>query len=261
MPIPCLEDNYAYALSCEERGYSDSAGAVGKAVVIDPSEAGPVVGCLERLRLGLGGLLLTHHHWDHVGGIAGLLTHYGDVPVIAHRIDGSRVPGVTRFVEDHERFVLAGLAFEVMHVPGHTQGAVAYCHEQAVFSGDTLFAAGCGRLFEGTAAEMYRSMERFAALPPQTQIYCGHEYALRNLAFAHAVEPGNPNILERLTRVRAMRESQLPSVPSTLQEELETNPFLRCNVEAFRQRAGMDPSHDGPSCFAKIRAQRDVYRA
>lgn len=262
VPIPCLEDNYAYAVFSEVKVGSSPSRIVAQAVVVDPSDAGPVVGCLERLGLGLGGLLLTHHHWDHVGGVLGLRTHYGgQVPVLAHRIDGGQVPGVTRFLEDNECFVLAGLSFEVMHVPGHTLGAVAFRHEQAVFSGDTLFAAGCGRLFEGTAAEMYCSLNRFAALPKETEIYCGHEYALQNLAFARAIEPDNSQVVERLARVRALRDARLPSVPSTVQEELETNPFLRCDVQEFRERAGIELSLGGPACFAQIRARRDAFRA
>lgn len=261
VPIPCLKDNYAYAVFPEVEAGSPPAHVAVQAVVIDPSEAGPVVSCLERLGLGLGGVLLTHHHWDHVGGVPGLEAHYGKIPVLAHRIDGARVPAVTRSVEDEESVVLAGLTFQVMHVPGHTLGAVAYRHGQAVFTGDTLFAAGCGRLFEGTAEIMYRSLKRFAALPVETEIYCGHEYALRNLSFARSIEPNNASVVERVARVRASIEARLPSVPSTVQEELETNPFLRCDVQQFRARAGIDPALDGPSCFALVRARRDAFRA
>jgi len=220
VPIACLTDNYAYAV------FSSGNAA---AVVVDPSEAEPVIAELERLDLRLGGLLLTHHHWDHVGGIEGLLARYGNLPVIAHAVDAAKVPSVNRTVSDGESFELCGIDFEAMHVPGHTLGAVAYRAMGALFTGDTLFAAGCGRLFEGTAAQMHASLSRLAALPMDTEMYCGHEYALLNLAFAAAIEPGNHDVRARIERVKALRNAGRPSVPSTIGEECATNPFLRCD--------------------------------
>jgi hydroxyacylglutathione hydrolase len=262
VPIACLADNYAYAVF--------SAGE-GLAVVVDPSESAPVVACLDGLGLRLGGLLLTHHHWDHVGGVAGLLGHYGDLPVVAHAVDAAHVHAVNRTVVDGERFEVAGLRFDAMHVPGHTLGAAAYRWQGVVFTGDTLFAAGCGRLFEGTAAQMYESLSRLAALPAETEMYCGHEYALQNLAFAAAIEPGNQEVVARIERVRALRAAKRPSVPSTVGEECATNPFLRCDNPEFWQRARVDSSlmkasrvdasTGGAVLFAEIRKRRNEFRA
>lgn len=260
VPIACLADNYAYVVY-SDAGSGEKAAASRQAVVIDPSEAGPIAECLERLELRLGGLLLTHHHWDHVGGIAGLRERYGEVPVFAHRVDGAQVRGVTRHLIDGEHLRLGELDFEAMHVPGHTLGALAYRHRDALFTGDTLFTAGCGRLFEGTAADMYGSLAKIAALPEHTLIYCGHEYALRNLAFARAIEPGNLQVLDRIAAIRTLRDDKRPSVPQSLRLELETNPFLRCDNREFRERSGTNPSLSGVEVFAQIRARRDVFQA
>ena len=146
MPVACLTDNYAYVVY-SDAGSGEKVAESRQAVVIDPSEAGPIVEYLERLELRLSGLLLTHHHWDHVGGIAGLRERYGEVPVFAHRIDGVQVRGVTRHLADGEHLRLGELEFDAMHVPGHTLGALAYRHGDALFTGDTLFTAACGRLF------------------------------------------------------------------------------------------------------------------
>jgi hydroxyacylglutathione hydrolase len=260
VPVACLADNYAYVVY-SDAGSREKCAESKQAVVIDPSEAGPIVECLERLELRLSGLLLTHHHWDHVGGTAGLRERYGEVPVLAHRLDGVQVRGVSRYLEDGDCFNLGKLDFAAMHVPGHTLGALAYRHGDALFTGDTLFIAGCGRLFEGTAADMYGSLTKIAALPEHTQIYCGHEYALRNLAFARAIEPGNVQVIERIEAIRKLRDDKRPSVPQTLRSELETNPFLRCDCGEFRQRSGTDLSLSGVEVFAQIRSRRDVFQA
>lgn len=248
LPIPCLSDNYAYAVF--------SPGEQ-QAVVLDPSEAEPIVACLEGLGLRLGGLLITHHHWDHVGGIGALLARYGAVPVVAHAVDASHLKAVNRTVGDGEQFEIAEIQFEAMHVPGHTLGALAYRWRDSVFTGDTLFAAGCGRLFEGTAAQMYLSLSRLAQLPPNTLMHCGHEYALKNLAFAAAIEPGNQAVHERIAQVKALRAAGKPSVPSTIGEECATNPFLRCDKPEFRQSVGSPLS--GAELFAEIRKRRNEF--
>lgn len=260
VPVECLADNYAYVVYSDE-GSCEKCAESPEAVVIDPSEAGPLIDCLNRLQLRLGGLLLTHHHWDHVGGIAGLCERYGDVPIFAHRLDGVQVRGVTNHLVDGECLKLGDLDFEAMHVPGHTLGALAYRHRDALFTGDTLFVGGCGRLFEGTAADMYASLNKIAVLPEHTQIYCGHEYALRNLAFARAIEPGNVQVIERIAAIRKLRDDKRPSVPQSLWAELDTNPFLRCDNQEFRQRSGMHASLSGVEVFARIRSRRDVFQA
>lgn len=259
VPIACLADNYAYVVYSDASLRGNGAQPT-QAVVVDPSEAGPVVDYLEKYHIRLGGLLLTHHHWDHVGGVAGLRERFGDVPVLAHRLDGVQVRGVTRHVTDGERVTLAELEFEAIHVPGHTLGAIAYRCRDALFTGDTLFIAGCGRLFEGTAADMFSSLMKLAALPEHTQIYCGHEYALRNLAFARSVEPGNAHVVDRIESIGRLRKEMRPSVPATLRQELDTNPFLRCANPEFRERVDLDPSLDSLEVFIQMRSRRDGFQ-
>jgi hydroxyacylglutathione hydrolase len=223
VPVPCLSDNYAYLLIAD-----------GEAAVVDPSEAVPVQAAAAREGVRLRAILNTHHHWDHVGGNEGLLQDQPDLPVYGHESDlaRGRIPGQTVGLPDGAERTVLGRRVQALHIPGHTLGAVAYFFpdEGVVFTGDTLFGAGCGRLFEGTPEMMFASLQRLCGLPEATQVYCGHEYTERNLAFAAAVEPQSAAIAAisaRQTRVRALRAQGLPSVPSTLAEERETNPFLR----------------------------------
>ncbi len=229
IPVPCLSDNYAYLVA---RDGSDEA------IVIDPSESEPVIAALEREKLRLVAIVNTHHHHDHVGGNEGLRARYGALPVYAHASDQGRVPAQTERVEEGKPFTVAGLTLDPLHVPGHTTGAVAYCIEDAVFTGDTLFVAGCGRLFEGTPEMMHRSLsEKLGRLPPATRVYCGHEYTVSNLRFAQHAEPDNQAVKDKLARAQALRERGEPTVPSTIGEELATNPFVRSrSVEEFAAR-------------------------
>jgi hydroxyacylglutathione hydrolase len=252
VPIPCLVDNYAYALFSEGNG---------QAVVVDPSEAAPVIRCLERLQLRLCGLLLTHHHWDHVGGIAGLRERFGNVPVLAHEQEAAKLRDVTQHLHDGELVTLGDVSLSAMHVPGHTLGALAYRCGNALFTGDTLFAAGCGRLFEGTAEMMFASLSKLAALPPETDIYPGHEYALRNLAFARFIEPGNETVVGRIERISRVIAANTASVPFQMSEELETNPFLRCEIADFRPHPSIDASLRGARLFKQMRLARDGFKS
>jgi hydroxyacylglutathione hydrolase len=249
-PIACLADNYAYAVFSEGNA---------SAVVVDPSEAAPIVAWLQTHGLRLEGLLLTHHHWDHVGGVPELRERFGPLRIVAHATDAARIKGVTEHVADGQHFEIASLAFEVLHVPGHTLGAVAYRWNNALFTGDTLFGAGCGRLFEGTAPQLYASLSKLAALPPETEVYCGHEYTARNLAFASMLEPNNAHIQARLERVQTLRAAGQPSVPSTLAEELATNPFLRCDDALFQRRVHPDHTVQAAALFAEIRQRRNGF--
>jgi hydroxyacylglutathione hydrolase len=220
IPVPCLSDNYAYLVS--------RPGAK-EAIVVDPSEAAPVLEALEREGLTLVGILNTHHHYDHVGGNEGLRERLGPLPVYAHASDEGRVPAQTKRVEEGQGFEIAGLSFDVLHVPGHTLGAVAYVVDGAVFTGDTLFVAGCGRLFEGTPEQMHTSLSgKLGKLPGATAVYCGHEYTLANLRFALTVEPDNTAMRDKLALAASARERGEPTVPSTIADELATNPFMRC---------------------------------
>jgi hydroxyacylglutathione hydrolase len=253
IPVPCLSDNYAYLVTASG---TDHEG--GSAFVVDPSEAEPVIAALERTGLRLVAIVNTHHHHDHVGGNEGLLLRYGAMPVYAHASDVGRVPGQTDQVEEGKRFHVAGLELEPLHVPGHTTGAVAYVVEDGVFTGDTLFVAGCGRLFEGTPEMMHRSLaEKLGRLPPATRVYCGHEYTVANLRFAVHVEPDNRAAAEKLERVRATRERGEPTVPSTVGEELATNPFLRCASPSVAERF---PGATAVDVFAAVRSAKDAFR-
>jgi hydroxyacylglutathione hydrolase len=248
LPVPCLSDNYAYLVHAD--GAKDT-------FVVDPSEARPVIDALEREGLTLVAIVNTHHHWDHIGGNEELRARYGELPVYAHVSDVGRVPAQTERVEEGRPLEVAGLELRPLHVPGHTTGAVAYCVEDAVFTGDTLFIAGCGRLFEGTPEMMVASLSKLAALPPATRVFCGHEYTVNNLRFARTVEPESAAIERRLEAAQAARARGEPTVGSTMGEELATNPFLRCAEPAVQARF---PGATLPEVFAAVRGAKDTFR-
>jgi hydroxyacylglutathione hydrolase len=252
--VPCLEDNYAYLLT--------SPGSK-QALVVDASEAAPVRRALERSGLTLAGIFSTHHHVDHVGGNEELARLYPGLKIFGFAGDRGRLPGLTDGLDDGQRVEVAGLEFRAMHIPGHTLGAVAFNVENAVFTGDTLFVAGCGRLFEGTAEQMYSSLnERLASLPDSTQVFCGHEYTAKNLEFAAHMEPGNRAVREKAERVARLRAEGKPTVPSTLAEERATNPFLRVNsAEILQQVAGdLSGDHSPGAVLGAVRRAKDRYR-
>lgn len=250
--VPCLKDNYCYLL--HRPGSSD-------AIVVDASEDAPVLQALEERGLTPRAILATHHHVDHVGGNEGLLKRFPELKVFGYRTDKGRIPGQTDYLDDKQEFDVAGIGVQALHIPGHTLGAVAYVAEGAAFTGDTLFAAGCGRLFEGTAAQMYESLNlTLGALPDETQIYCGHEYTVSNLRFAETLEPNNAEIAKKLAWAKAQREQGVPTLPSTLREERLTNPFLRVAekdvIAALRER----PADASPQAvLAVVRAMKDAF--
>lgn len=243
VPVPCLVDNYAWLV------VSDG----GAAVVVDPSEELPVRDAARALGVDLVGVLATHHHHDHVGGVEGLLAWRPSLPVWAHASDRGRVPGQTGAAAHGDRISLGDMDFRALHVPGHTLDAVTWVVDDAAFTGDTLFLAGCGRLFEGTAAGMVASLyEVLGALPDATRVYPGHEYTEKNLRFAASLLPDDPVVSARLARVRG----GAPTVPGTLAEERRTNPFLRCDDPALRHALGAQTRVE---TFAAARARRDVF--
>jgi len=245
--IPAFKDNYIWLLS-----------AGGRAIVVDPGESLPVLTRLAAAHLKLEAILVTHHHADHQGGIAALI-EYDQVPVFGPGSES--ITALDRPLEGGETISLLGQSIEVLAVPGHTQGHLAYHWPGALFCGDTLFGAGCGRLFEGTPAQMHASLQRLAGLPDDTRVYCAHEYTEANLRFARAVEPNNAAIEARSAKVAELRTRGLPSVPSCLSEEKATNPFLRCDqaavVAAALQHGAVDASP--VAVFAAIRQWRNNF--
>ncbi|GAB2513433.1 hydroxyacylglutathione hydrolase [Lysobacter humi (ex Lee et al. 2017)] len=255
--VPARVDNYIWILRDTQ----------GRALVVDPSEAGPVLDAANAESFEPAAILLTHHHADHVAGAAPLLERWPLVPVYGP--DDDRVDLPMQRVADDARFAVAGWSIRVLHVPGHTRTHIAFYVETAgdapvLFCGDTLFSLGCGRLFEGDAAQMEASLGRLAALPPDTRICCGHEYTLANAAFAAVVEPDNTALRRRLKEAQTMRDAHRPTLPSTLAEELACNPFLRCDqpqvIDAAARRLGRRPA-DRVETFAALRGWKDGFAA
>ena len=255
IPIPAFADNYIWLLR---------EGAV--AAVVDAGDAAPVIAYLERERLELTAIICTHHHGDHVGGNRALLQRW-QVPVFGPARE--TIPGRTHPLREDDEIVVPGigLALSVLDIPGHTAGHIAYVGAGSLapllFCGDTLFAAGCGRLFEGTPIDMVTSLDKLAALPAATLVYCGHEYTLANLRFALAVEPGNAALQQRETTARAQRAKGEPTLPSTIGDERATNPFLRTGETTIRAAASAHADRelaDRVGVFAEIRAWKNEFR-
>jgi hydroxyacylglutathione hydrolase len=253
-PVRAFSDNYIWLI----RAPADP----GAAVVVDPGDDRPVQEALQATGLRLGAILVTHHHADHVGGVAALAARH-DAPVFGPARE--QMPCTVQALDDGGKASLEhlGLEFDVMAVPGHTLGHIAYLGHGALFCGDTLFSAGCGRLFEGTPAQMFDSLERLAALPDATQVFCAHEYTLSNLRFAAAVEPGNVEIRDTLAAVQQRRERDEITLPSTIGRERRINPFLRSRDPAVRAAAERHEGHalrGAVDVFAAVRRWKDGFR-
>lgn len=244
VPIPCLRDNYAYLVIRS-----------GKAAVVDPSEASPVLAAARRQGVELTEIWLTHHHWDHVGGVEKLVAAGSISAVRGSRYDQDhgRIPEQNVALGDGDDFEFENARVDVMAIPGHTLGAIAYLVEGHLFSGDTLFLAGCGRVFEGTMEMMSQSLASLRHLPGDTHVWCGHEYTVNNLRFAKTVEPDNADIDEALRRAEELRRDDDPTVPGTIARELQINPFLRFDEPTVAK--GRDPV----ASFTAIRRAKDAF--
>jgi hydroxyacylglutathione hydrolase len=247
--IPALNDNYIWLIGSE---------GDRRVVIVDPGEAAPVIAFLQQQQLIPQAILITHHHRDHHDGVTGLL-NYAMPEVFGP--DDARIPHLTRRVGEGDRITLPGIDLAVWHTPGHTRSHLCYVGDGYLFAGDTLFTAGCGRLFEGSAAEMWHSLQRISALPPTTLLYCAHEYTADNLRFAAIAEPDNRAIQQRQQEVAAARAAQQATVPAPLALELATNPFLRCHLPELAHNAAHwadRPLNSASEVFSVVRAWKDA---
>ena len=224
--IPCLQDNYSYLIIDKINN---------TACVIDPSESKPIINFLEKENINLKYILNTHHHFDHVGGNKDLKKKYNSV-VIGYKDDSNRIPEIDILLEDNQIWKAENFEAKIMHIPGHTTGHICFhfFREKLLFTGDTLFSLGCGKLFEGTYEDMFKSLNKIKKLPIETKIFCGHEYTLQNSKFCIEHDPENINLKKKIKEIKKKLENSLPTIPSILKDEMECNIFLKAkNVESF----------------------------
>jgi hydroxyacylglutathione hydrolase len=252
VPVPCLKDNYAYLLVADN----------GDAAIVDASDAEPVRAAVAREGVRPRAIWSTHHHWDHVGGNEALAAEW-QIEVVGHLSDQGRLPALSRGIDTGDRVSVGDLEATCLHIPGHTLGAVAYFvqkgGERAVFTGDTLFIAGCGRLFEGTPAQMFASLSRLAELPKDTRVFCGHEYTESNLRFAEHLDPDNMAVASARKVTASLRAEGKPTVGTAMGHELDVNPFLRVRALRARTTLGIAEDADDVQAFAAIRKAKDSF--
>jgi len=249
-PIPCLKDNYAYIIS------DTNSKTVG---VVDPSEPLPIISFLKEKNLKLNYILNTHHHFDHIGGNIELKKLF-NAKVVGFLGDKHRIPGIDITLKDNETWNFGNLLVKILHIPGHTLGHICFFFEKekVAFTGDTLFSLGCGKLFEGDHKQMLNSLNRIKKLPKNTNIYCGHEYTYRNAEFCMSQDKNNINLKKKFEIIKKLRSKKLPTIPTTLEDELNSNIFLRCDQKDLKIKLNMTNQEDF-EVFKKIRDLKDAF--
>ena len=249
IPIPAFKDNYIGLM------HNGTEGAV-----VDPGDAAPVIASLNQLKLTLTTILITHHHHDHIGGVAELLKAFPNAIVYAPALEQYAFEHIAISEQNTVHLKDLNISFSILDLPGHTLGHIAYYSVQhaILFCGDTLFGAGCGRLFEGSPTQMYHSLQKLAALPQDTKVYCTHEYTMHNIDFALRYDPNNQMLIERHKNTQKLRASNIPSLPSTIELELATNPYLRCNHQEIQSSIQLKNASEIET-FSKLRELRNHY--
>jgi len=249
-PISCLEDNYAYIIN------DNNTKTIG---VVDPSEAKPIISFLEKKKLKLNYILNTHHHYDHIGGNIELKKTY-NAKIVGFLGDKHRIPGIDITLKNNEKWNFGKNSVKILHIPGHTLGHICFFFEKKkiAFTGDTLFSLGCGRIFEGDHKQMLQSLNEIKKLPKDTMIYCGHEYTYKNAEFCIKYDNNNINLKNKFEKIKKLRSKNLPTVPSSLEEELKANIFLRCDQNELKVKLNMKNQEDF-KVFRKIRDLKDSF--
>ena len=249
-PIPCLTDNYAYII------HDKNSGVVG---VVDPSEAKPIISFLTKNKLKLNYILNTHHHFDHIGGNIELQKLY-NANVVGFAGDKHRIPGINVTLNNNEKWTFGNSLVKILHIPGHTLGHICFFFEKekAAFTGDTLFSLGCGRIFEGDHKQMLESLNKIKKLPKNTKIYCGHEYTYKNAKFCIKYDSNNKDLKKKIEIIKKLRSDNLPTNPTTLEEELSSNIFLRCDQNDLKIKLNMKNQEDY-KVFRKVRELKDGF--
>ena len=248
--IPCLTDNYAYVI------YDNNSKTTG---VVDPSESQPIISFLKRKNIKLNYILNTHHHFDHIGGNIELKKKY-NAKIIGFEGDKHRIPGIDIALKNNEKWNFGNSTIKIFHIPGHTLGHICFFFEKEkiAFTGDTLFSLGCGRIFEGTYEQMLISLNKIKKLPKDTKIYCGHEYTYKNAEFCMKYDNNNKNLKKKFEKIKKLRSQNLPTIPSSLEDELKSNIFLRCDQKALKIKLDMKNQEDS-KVFKKVRDLKDSF--